>query len=61
MDWWGTGCLLYEMLIGRPPFYAADDNEQFDKILAGKVFLPHGVSEPARDIIVKFLQCKPCL
>ena len=25
-DWWSFGCLIYELLVGLPPFYSDDQN-----------------------------------
>lgn len=47
MDWWALGVLIYEMLVGHPPFYDDDPYEIYEKIVACKVasafthFSPH--------------------
>jgi serine/threonine protein kinase len=37
VDWWACGCLLYEMLIGVPPFNGASSEAVFANILKGDV------------------------
>ncbi|CAB4010712.1 kinase DC2 [Paramuricea clavata] len=56
VDWWALGVLIYEMLIGYPPFY--DDNPFgiYEKILAGKVEWPKTMDNShAKDLIKKLL------
>ena len=55
VDWWALGVLIYEMLMGYPPFY--DDNPFgiYEKILSGKVEWSRHVDTTAKDLIKKLL------
>ena len=37
VDWWALGVLLYEMLVGYPPFFDSNPFGLYEKILLGKV------------------------
>ncbi|XP_055535412.1 cAMP-dependent protein kinase catalytic subunit PRKX [Wyeomyia smithii] len=55
VDWWALGVLIYEMLVGYPPFY--DDNPFgiYEKILSGKIEWSRHIEPIAKDLIKKLL------
>ncbi|CAH8663607.1 unnamed protein product [Schistosoma curassoni] len=58
-DWWTTGIIIYEMLVGRPPFYDENDNRLYiyQKIVSGDFDFPDEiVDENAKSIVRKFLR-----
>ncbi len=63
LDWWALGVLIYEMLVGIPPFYNANKHKMYYLIEKGDIRWPekarHGVeiSSNAKDLILKLL-CK---
>ncbi|KAG8468279.1 hypothetical protein KFE25_013362 [Diacronema lutheri] len=59
VDWWSLGTLVYEMLVGLPPFYSTDVNTMYDKILRGELTFPAYISPDARAILGALLQRKP--
>lgn len=60
VDYWALGVLIYEMLIGRSPFYDHDQMRLFKKIVQGKYSYPSRllVSKAAEDLIAALLQRK---
>ncbi|CAK5072759.1 unnamed protein product [Meloidogyne enterolobii] len=44
IDWWGLGVLIFEMLVGEPPFSGADEEEIFDSIVNDEVHYPQFLS-----------------
>jgi len=51
VDWWSLGILLYEMLVGLPPFYSENINDMYDLILKSDPQFPDHVPEDARDLL----------
>eukprot|EP00163_Fabomonas_tropica_P030497 TRINITY_DN6908_c0_g1_i9.p1 TRINITY_DN6908_c0_g1~~TRINITY_DN6908_c0_g1_i9.p1 ORF type:complete len:342 (+),score=64.54 TRINITY_DN6908_c0_g1_i9:139-1164(+) len=58
-DWWSMGVIMFEMLIGYPPFYAEDSTETCHKIVRWRetLVIPDDVklTPEARDLIEKLL------
>lgn len=44
IDWWGLGVLIFEMLVGEPPFSGDDEEEIFDSIISEDVRYPRYLS-----------------
>ncbi|KAF1931708.1 Pkinase-domain-containing protein [Didymella exigua CBS 183.55] len=51
VDWWAFGILVYEFLVGQPPFWDQNPMKIYEQIVQGKVRFPSAMSAPARDLI----------
>ncbi|GAB4822162.1 hypothetical protein N2152v2_009208 [Parachlorella kessleri] len=60
-DWWSLGAIMYEMLVGFPPFYSDDPMTTCRKIVNWRTYLRFppeaeaGLSPAARDLILRLL------
>ncbi len=58
VDYWAFGVLIYEMLVGRSPFYSygSDQVSLFKRIVQVKYGFPQGVvNDMAQDLIIKLI------
>eukprot|EP01055_Gregarina_sp_Pseudo9_P000043 Gregarina_sp_Pseudo_9__42@NODE_1029_length_1957_cov_10_850886_g965_i0_p1_GENE_NODE_1029_length_1957_cov_10_850886_g965_i0NODE_1029_length_1957_cov_10_850886_g965_i0_p1_ORF_typecomplete_len484_score59_52Pkinase/PF00069_25/5_7e76Pkinase_Tyr/PF07714_17/6e45Kinaselike/PF14531_6/1_6e17WaaY/PF06176_11/2_8e07Kdo/PF06293_14/1e06Kdo/PF06293_14/7_3e03Pkinase_fungal/PF17667_1/3_6e03Pkinase_fungal/PF17667_1/4_6e06RIO1/PF01163_22/8_3e05APH/PF01636_23/0_00033YukC/PF10140_9/0_051YrbLPhoP_reg/PF10707_9/0_12ActF len=55
VDWWALGILIYEMLVGAPPFYDENPMNIYKKVLEGTVDYPEYLDSKAKDLIRKLL------
>ena len=55
VDWWTLGILLYEMLVGDPPFLAEDPMEIYQQILTCKVKFTRSYDKNAKSLTKKLL------
>ncbi|KAH7296537.1 hypothetical protein KP509_26G027200 [Ceratopteris richardii] len=58
-DLWALGCIVYQMLVGRPPFKCATEYLTFQKILNRDFEFPEFLSAEARDLIDRLLDLDP--
>ena len=52
VDWYLLGVLLYEMLVGIPPYYSNNKEQLYQNIQNGPLKLPNFLSEDARQLLI---------
>lgn len=53
IDWWSLGIMLYDMLVGQPPFRAKNRAKLFDLIKEAKPSFPRHISPDCKDFITR--------
>jgi len=60
-DLWAFGCIIFQLLTGRPPFKGATEYLTFEKILALDYTFPAGFPPIARDLVERLLVSDPAI
>ena len=61
VDFYSLGVLLYEMIVGLPPYYSIDRDEMYTRILNNQLILPPDISPSLSDLLIKLLNKDPKL
>ena len=60
IDWYGVGALLYEFMVGLPPYYDPDQDKLYQNIVSGALRMPtHRMSSNCIDLISKLMNRNP--
>ena len=52
VDWYLLGVLLYEMLVGQPPYFCNNKDQLFQNIQKGVLKLPASISNEAKSLLI---------
>jgi len=55
VDWWTLGILIYEMIVGYPPFVDEDPMGIYQKILSGKIIFPKLFDKHGKALVKRLL------
>ncbi|XP_035649550.1 cGMP-dependent protein kinase 1-like isoform X2 [Oncorhynchus keta] len=58
-DFWSLGILVYELLVGSPPFSSSEPAKIYPKILDGVLKFPPYMGEGAKSLISKLCRSRP--
>lgn len=58
-DVWAFGCILFQLIAGRPPFRGATEYLTFQKVLQRDFEYPEGFDELAKDLTERILRLDP--
>ena len=59
IDWWALGAIIYEMLVGYPPFYNSDRNLLFKYIQKFQPRIPENLQKSTKNILLRLLDKNP--
>ena len=59
LDWYLLGALLYEFLVGVPPFWSQNQEIMNENIMNGAIKLPRFLSANASDLILRLRKRNP--
>jgi 3-phosphoinositide dependent protein kinase-1 len=54
-DLWALGCMIFQMLAGRPPFKGPNEYQTFQRITKLEYTFPDGFPEAPRDLVRQLL------
>jgi len=55
VDWWTLGILIYEMIVGYPPFFDEEPMGIYQKILGGKIIFPKFFDKNCKALVKRLL------
>ncbi|KAF9344039.1 pkb-activating kinase-like protein, partial [Mortierella sp. AD094] len=58
-DLWALGCIIYQLLAGRPPFKGSNEYQTFQKIVKLEYSFPAGFPKAAMDLVSRLLVHDP--
>ncbi|PRP82169.1 3-phosphoinositide-dependent protein kinase 1-like [Planoprotostelium fungivorum] len=58
-DLWALGCIIYQMIAGRPPFRGPSEYVIFEKVENCSYTFPNGFPDTAKDLISRLLVLDP--
>ncbi|KAF7118804.1 hypothetical protein CNMCM5793_008429 [Aspergillus hiratsukae] len=59
VDWWALGILIYEFLVGQPPFWDQNPMRIYEQIVEGRLRFPPTMSPAAQNIISCLCKTNP--
>ena len=59
VDNWALGCVIWEMLVGHPPFQASEEEILFYKITDNQLDFPAHLSDDSKDLISSLMTTEP--
>lgn len=59
VDWYLLGVMMYEMMVGFPPYFNSKREIMFKNIQSGPLTLPNYLSQSAKDLLRKLLNRDP--
>lgn len=58
-DVWSIGCVMYTLLVGKPPFETSSLRETYARIKQVQYKTPQHISKPAMNMVARMLQLNP--